>query len=62
MLKVLLVDDELLMRSMIRSILDFDSFGYHICGECPDGQAAIRLIEDLNPDIVITDIKMGRMD
>lgn len=62
MLRVLLVEDELLMRSMIKTVLDFDSYGYHICGECPDGKDAIRFIQELKPDIVITDIKMNRMN
>lgn len=58
MIKVLIVDDELLVRITLRTLLDWEKYGYTICGECSDGEQAMGLIPKLHPDIVITDVKM----
>ena len=62
MLNVLLVDDELLSRSMLRGLIDWEDNGYHICGECSDGKVAIRYLQEMRVDIVITDIKMTHIN
>lgn len=62
MLNVLLVDDELLSRTMLKAMIEWEEYGFHICGECSDGTVAVKMIRSLLPDIVITDIKMKRMD
>lgn len=62
MLKVLLVEDELFARSMIRSAIDWEGNGYHICGECSDGTEAVDALKYQKPDIIITDIKMNKMN
>ena len=61
MIRVLLVDDELPSRAMVRSLIDWEKEGYCICGECGDGKQAWSLIPGLHPDIVITDVKMNQM-
>ena len=38
MIRVLLVDDELLSRMMVRSLIDWEKEGYCVCGECGDGE------------------------
>lgn len=62
MLNILLVDDELLSRAMLKSMLEWEEYGFHICGECSDGTMAVQMIKSQKPDIVITDIKMKHMD
>ncbi|MBP1993331.1 response regulator transcription factor [Paenibacillus eucommiae] len=60
-LKVLLVDDELLIRLGIKSIIDWESQGF-IIGDAPDGQKALEMMEQEQPDILLTDIVMPRMN
>ena len=62
MIKVLIVDDELLVRITLRTLLDWEKYGYTICGECSDGEQAMGLIPKLHPDIVITDVKMEHVN
>ena len=61
-MKVFLVDDEIVVREGIRESFPWDESPYTLVGEAPDGEMAIPMIRDTNPDIVITDIKMTFMD
>ncbi len=60
--KVFLVEDEIVAREGIRDNVDWESAGFEFCGEAPDGEIALPLIEAAHPDVVITDIKMPFMD
>lgn len=62
MIRVLIVDDEPLMRIGIKSSIDWVSNGFDLVGEASNGKQALELINYANPDIVITDIKMPVMD
>lgn len=62
MKKVLIVDDEILVRMGFRSILDWESCGFSVVGDAADGQEALNKIRQLQPDLVFTDLKMERMD
>ena len=62
MYKVFLVEDEIVTREGIRDSIDWAGAGLHFCGEAPDGELALPLIEGELPDILITDIKMPFMD
>lgn len=62
MKKMLVVDDEYLVRVGIRSFLDWEQHGYTIVGEAADGGSALQKIEQYHPDIVLTDLKMEGMD
>lgn len=62
MYKVLVVDDEILVRQGIKHILNWEQSGYQIVGEASNGKEALGLIETLNPHIVLTDIVMPVMD
>lgn len=62
MLKVFLVDDEIVIREGIRNSFPWESSGYTLVGEAPDGELALPMIRDENPDILITDIRMPFMD
>ncbi len=60
--KVFLVEDEIATREGIRDNVDWKSAGFEFCGEAPDGEIALPLIEAQQPDVLITDIKMPFMD
>lgn len=62
MKKLMLVDDEILIRETIRSCVDWEKEGFLYCGDASDGEVAMPLIEERMPDILITDIKMPFMD
>lgn len=61
MYKLLIADDEPLVQAGIKSMLDWHAMGVDICGVCGNGRAALDLIIEKQPDIVITDIKMPIM-
>ncbi|MDR6882519.1 response regulator [Bacillus sp. 3255] len=62
MKKVMLVDDEILIRETIRECIHWEQEGFIYCGDAPDGEMALTLIEQLRPDIIITDIMMPFMN
>lgn len=60
-MKILVCDDEDLARSrLIRFIEDID--GGEVAGEAANGEDAIRLVNERQPDVVLLDIRMPRMD
>ena len=61
-MKVFLVDDEIVVREGIRESFPWDDTPYVLVGEAPDGEMALPMIRDTNPDIVITEIRMPFMD
>lgn len=61
MYKILIVDDEPLVQVGIKSMLNCQALGLEICGVAANGEAALELIENTSPDIVICDIKMPIM-
>lgn len=61
-MKVLVVDDEFIIRVGIQTILEQGSGDYQYVGSAGNGKSALKEIEELKPDIVITDIKMPEMD
>ena len=62
MYKVFLVDDEIVVREGIRSNFPWEETDFVLAGEAPDGEIALSMIQDIKPDILITDIKMPFMD
>lgn len=62
MVKLFLVEDEIVMRDGIKKHIDWDKEGIEFVGEASDGELAYPMILDLKPDILITDIKMPFMD
>ncbi|GAA0310287.1 two-component system response regulator YesN [Gracilibacillus halotolerans] len=59
---VLVVDDEMLIRQGIIHYVDWETNGYQIVGEAANGKEAIKKIEQLEPQILLTDIVMPSMD
>ncbi|WP_028975274.1 response regulator [Spirochaeta cellobiosiphila] len=62
MYKILLVDDEIVIREGIRNNIDWQSTDFTLVGEASDGETALPLLEDLKPDILLTDIRMPFLD
>jgi DNA-binding NarL/FixJ family response regulator len=61
MIRVLLVDDQELVRSGFRLILE-QADGIQVAGEAADGREAVRLGKELNPDVVLMDVRMPELD
>jgi two-component system response regulator YesN len=62
MYKVFFADDEAAMRAGIRSNMNWETSGFTLAGEAPDGEMALSLMQDIAPDILITDVKMPFKD
>jgi DNA-binding NarL/FixJ family response regulator len=61
MTRVLLVDDQELVRAGLRGILR-PELGFEIAGECPDGGGVAAAVASLRPDVVLMDVRMPRVD
>ena len=62
MYKVFLVDDEIVVREGVRNSFPWEDTDFVLCGEAPDGEMALPMMQELKPDILITDIRMPFMD
>lgn len=62
MLKVFLVEDEIVMREGIKKNIQWEKEGFEFVGDASDGELAYPLIQKTKPDILITDIRMPFMD
>lgn len=61
-LRVLLVDDEIIIRRGFRQLFDWEAHDCEVVGEAADGMEALSQIDSLNPDIVIMDINIPIMN
>lgn len=52
--RILVVDDSFYMRTMLKNLLT--DAGYDVVAEAPNGEEAIRLIKETNPDLVTLDV------
>ena len=57
-MKVLIADDERIIRDTISQLVNWESLGLTLIGQCENGIEAYDMIIDESPDIVMTDIKM----
>ncbi|HUP91507.1 MAG TPA: LytTR family DNA-binding domain-containing protein [Solimonas sp.] len=60
-MRVVIVDDEPLARERLKRLLQ-EFPGYEVVGEAGDGEKALDVIDDEEPDLVLLDIRMGGMD
>jgi DNA-binding NarL/FixJ family response regulator len=57
---LLIVDDDAIIRSALRSFVEAD--GYKVCGEAGDGIEAIEQAAELQPDLILLDLAMPRLN
>ena len=62
MIKVLIVDDEYIMRQGLKYMINWEQEGFEIVGEATNGAEALQCIEALAPQIIICDIVMPQLD
>lgn len=62
MISLFVADDEIEIIEGVKSVIDWESHDIYICGEADNGATALKLIEELSPDIVLMDVKMPIMD
>ena len=62
MLRILIVEDEEIIRRGLISVIDWAGMGCRVVGDAPDGLAGLELLRAEHPDVVLTDIRMPRMD
>ena len=60
-IRILLVDDQRLMRDGLRTLLELEP-GLEVVGEAEDGQAALEAYQELQPTVVLMDVRMPKMD
>jgi len=62
MYRILVVEDQQIIRYTLCNTIDWDSVGCQVCGQAASGEEGLRCIETLSPDIVLTDIHLPGMD
>ncbi len=62
MLKVLVVDDEAIIREGLKTIINWAEYGFEICGTAANGREGLKMVSEHRPDLAIIDIKMPVMD
>lgn len=61
-INIMLVDDEIIVRLGMKSVIDWEANGFRFIGEASDGIEALELMEHAQPDILLTDMKMPNMN
>lgn len=61
-IKVMLVDDEENTRKLLKLLVNWEDLGFTISGEASSGQEALHMMDEIRPDLVITDVRMPYMD
>ena len=56
------MDDEPLVIDGLRFMVDWSRYGFQVCGEASDGEDALERIRELDPDLVVTDIRLPIVD
>ncbi len=62
MYRFLIIDDEPVVREGIAEYIDWNAHGFELVGTCRDGREGLRAVEELRPDVVLTDICMPFVD
>ena len=62
MYKVLIVEDEVLVRVGLKTTIDWEALGFTIISEASNGEQGLEFYQKHRPDVVITDIKMPKQD
>jgi response regulator NasT len=59
-MRILVAEDETIIRLDLRGLLE--RAGYEVVGEARDGEEAVELARELEPDLAVMDVKMPRLD
>jgi two-component system response regulator YesN len=59
---MVIIDDELWTREVIKKLVSWSTLGLKLVGEATDGETGFELIKKVHPDIVITDVRMPRLN
>lgn len=62
LLTMILVDDEPIILKGLMETYDWNRMGFQVVGAAKNGEAALAMIEEKQPDVVLTDVRMKRMD
>lgn len=62
MIKVFLIEDEIVIREALERMIPWKEYGFELVGKAKDGEIALPMIRKSKPDVLITDIKMPFMD
>ena len=62
MIKVVIVEDEDIIRRGLVKTIDWQEMGAEIVGEAADGKEGLEVVRTVKPDLVMTDVKMPRLD
>ncbi len=62
MLKVLIVDDESIIREGLKTIINWAEYGFEVCDTAANGKEGLQKVREHSPDLVIVDIKMPVMN
>lgn len=62
MYKLVIIDDEPIIRQGLKTIIEWEQYGIEVAGEADNGVDGLRLCEALKPDIAVVDIKMPGLD
>lgn len=60
-MNVFIADDEAIIREGLKHIIDWDELGFTICGEASNGEETLAGILSINPDLVLLDIRMPKL-
>lgn len=59
--QILIVDDSPMVRRMLRTSVEAKT-DWQICGEAENGEIAVKMVDDLKPDLVVLDLSMPVMN
>src|SRR5215470_13629036 len=61
-IRVVVVDDHLVVREGLRMMLELAGEGFALVGDAADGATALHVVDALQPDVVLMDVRMPGMD
>ena len=61
-IRALIVDDEKYERLLLSKLINWDKLGIQLAGTAASGDEALRIFQEIHPEIVLTDISMPEMD
>lgn len=60
-MKVMIIDDEPVVRKGLKKCIDWEKYGFTICGEASDGETGLQNVLSMLPDLVLLDVRMPGM-